>query len=155
MSGAVVLALRLAMTLALYIFLGWALYLLWQDVKKQSEALAKRRIPGIHLQASAAAPLAAKYFTQQEIALGRDPACDLPLDHDTVSTRHARLAYHHGQWWLEDLSSTNGTTLNNDTVRAPVVITSGDEIQCGAARISVTISPDAFITPTEKMERTA
>jgi len=156
MSGVVVLALRLLTALALYAFLGWALYLLWQDLQKQSGALTQRHIPSIRLQASAnSAPMLVKYFTQQKITLGRDPACDLPLDHDTVSTRHARLAYHHGQWWLEDLASTNGTTLNGHKTQTPTVIADGDEIQCGAARISVIISQNAFIAPTKKMERTA
>ena len=78
---------------------------------RQGISLANRRVPGINLtiRHGQAAPIV-KNFTQPEITLGRDPGCDIPLIDDTVSTRHAQLTYHHNQWWLEDLSSTNGTT---------------------------------------------
>jgi hypothetical protein len=154
MTGPIVLALRLVAALALYGFLGWALYILWKEVQKQGYALANRRVPGISLsiQPENAAP-ALKYFSQPEITLGRDPGCDVPINDDTVSTRHAHLTYHHGQWWLEDLASTNGTMLNETMVSMPTVITSGDDIQCGATRLTVTLSPDAFVAPTQKLER--
>lgn len=49
MSGPIVLALRLIMALALYGFLGWALYMLWREVQRQGQSLANRRVPGISL----------------------------------------------------------------------------------------------------------
>ncbi|MDD2922425.1 MAG: FHA domain-containing protein [Anaerolineales bacterium] len=154
MSAPIVLALRLITALALYGFLGWALYVLWRDIQKQGFALANRRAPSISLtirQGKTASAL--KHFTQPEVTLGRDPRCDVPLNDDTASTRHAHLTYHHGQWWLEDLASTNGTMLNETMVNMPTVITSGDEIQCGAAHLIVTLSPDAPVSPTQKLER--
>ena len=154
MSGQIVLVLRLITACALYAFLGWTLYTLWQDVKKQGRTLANRRVPGISLiiQRRGEVP-AQKYFFQPEIIFGRDPGCDVFLDDDTVSTRHAQLTYHHNQWWLADLSSTNGTMLNSTMVNMPVVITSGDDIQCGATQLHVTLSPDAIVPPTQKVER--
>lgn len=154
MSGEIVLALRLIAALALYSFLGWALYTLWQDVKKQGRSLANRRVTGISLSVhrESETPVQ-KYFFQSEIILGRDPVCDLFLDDDTVSTRHAQLSYHHNQWWLTDLNSTNGTLLNETRVNMPTVITSGDEIACGSAQIFVIISPDTVVPPTQKVER--
>lgn len=154
MSGPIVLALRLIIALALYGFLGWALYILWRDVQKQGRALANRRVPSISLAVQQErAPSILKHFSQPEITLGRDPGCDVPLNDDTVSTRHAHLIYHHSQWWLEDLASTNGTMLNETTVNMPTVITSGDNIQCGATLLNVTLSPDAIVPPTQKLER--
>ncbi|MCI0476688.1 MAG: FHA domain-containing protein [Anaerolineales bacterium] len=154
MSASIVLALRLITALALYAFLGWALYTLWQDVQKQGRILASRRVPGISLtmQRGRETPTR-KYFFQPEIIFGRDPGCDLFLDDDAVSTRHAQLTYHHNQWWLEDLASTNGTMLNRATVNMPTVITSGDEIQCGATQLCVTLSPDTVVPPTRRLER--
>lgn len=72
-----------------------------------------------------------RYFSQAEISIGRDPGCDIPIFDETISARHAQLTYHHNQWWLEDLTSTNGTRLNAARITTPTVITSGDEIQCG------------------------
>lgn len=152
MSGTIVLILRLVTTLALFGFLGWALYFLTREIQRQSISLANRRIPGISLTIRREAKTSSlKYFAQAEIILGRDPGCDIPLNDDTISTRHAQLTYHHNQWWLEDLNSTNGTLLNGTLVEMPTVITSGDEIRCGATRLTVSLSENVVIEPTQKI----
>jgi pSer/pThr/pTyr-binding forkhead associated (FHA) protein len=154
MSGPIVLALRLIMAFALYGFLGWALYMLWREVQRQGQALANRRVPGISLMIRHEGNTPTlKHFFQSEIILGRDPGCDIPLTDDTVSTRHAQLTYHHGQWWLEDLASTNGTTLNEAIVNMPTVITSGDEIMCGSTHLTVSLSENVVIEPTQRLEK--
>jgi hypothetical protein len=87
MSGAIILALRLVLAFALYGFLGWALLILWREIRRQGTSLANRRVPSINLMVrhGRAAPII-KNFTQPEITLGRDPGCDIPLIDDTVST---------------------------------------------------------------------
>lgn len=45
------------------------------------------------------------------VLIGRAPECTLVLADDYASSRHARLVPQDGQWVLEDLGSTNGTTL--------------------------------------------
>lgn len=152
MSGSIVLALRLVTALALFGFLGWALFFLFREVQRQSLSLANRRIPGLSLtvrQETGGSSL--KYFAQPEVILGRDPGCDIPLMDDTVSTRHAQLTYHHNQWWLEDLASTNGTILNGTPVNMATVIVSGDEIKCGTTRLTVSLSENVVIEPTQKI----
>lgn len=154
MSASIVLALRILTAIALYAFLIWALYSLYREAQKQSFTLANRRVPGISLmvrQGSGSASL--RHFTQPEIILGRDPGSDIPLFDDTASARHARLTYHHGQWWLEDLSSTNGTYLNNTLISMPTVITSGDEISCGNVKLNVSLSENIIIEPTQRVEK--
>ncbi|MBK6645972.1 MAG: FHA domain-containing protein [Anaerolineales bacterium] len=76
-----------------------------------------------------------------------------PLSNDTVSARHAHLIYHHNQWWIEDLASTNGTKLNDTPVSIPTVITSGDELQCGGISLSVSLSENVVIEPTQRLEK--
>ncbi len=154
MSGSIVLALRLITAIALYGFLGWALVFLWRDVRNQGTSLANRRVPGISLTVrnGSVSPIM-KHFAQPEIILGRDPGCDIPIMDDTVSTRHAQLNYHHGQWWLEDLASMNGTTLNEIVLSMPTVITSGDEFTCGATRITVALSANIMIEPTVRLDK--
>jgi pSer/pThr/pTyr-binding forkhead associated (FHA) protein len=154
MSGPIVLGLRMLLALALYGFLGWALYVLWNEVQKQAQLLATRRIPGlsISIRQGRAAPVM-RNFSQPEIILGRDPGCDIPLSDETVSTRHAQLTYHHGQWWVEDLASTNGTHLNKALVTTPTVLASGDEIRCGKTRLIVNLSSDVLVTPTQRVEK--
>jgi len=154
MSSLIVLVLRAALALTLYGFLGWALFLLWRDVQKQGQMLATRRVPAISLTVrhGRAAPMM-RHFSQPEIILGRDPGCDVPLTDETVSTRHAQLTYHHAQWWLEDLASTNGTLLNKTAVTMPTVLTAGDQIQCGKATLTVNLSTNALVSPTERLEK--
>ncbi|MBK6645464.1 MAG: FHA domain-containing protein [Anaerolineales bacterium] len=94
-----------------------------------------------------------RHFNQAAITIGRDPGCDIPLSNDTVSARHAHLIYHHNQWWIEDLASTNGTKLNDTPVSIPTVITSGDELQCGGISLSVSLSENVVIEPTQRLEK--
>jgi pSer/pThr/pTyr-binding forkhead associated (FHA) protein len=154
MSGAIILALRLILAIALYGFLGWALLILWREIRRQGSSLANRRVPSINLTVrhGRGSPLI-KNFAQSEVTLGRDPGCDIPLIDDTVSTRHAQLTYHHNQWWVEDLSSTNGTTLNQLPITMPTVLTAGDEIQCGDTRLIVNLSTNTLVSPTQKLEK--
>jgi pSer/pThr/pTyr-binding forkhead associated (FHA) protein len=155
MSGTIMLVLRLVLAFALYGFLGWALVMLWRDIRSQGLSLANRRVTSINLtiRHGRAAPVV-KNFTQSEITLGRDPGCDIPLVDDTVSTRHAQLTYHHNQWWLEDLASTNGTKLNQIPITMPTVLTAGDEIKCGDTRLIVNLSTNTVVSPTQRRENT-
>src|SRR5262245_51617475 len=53
--------------------------------------------------------------------IGRDPRCDIVLDDDRVSHRHAQLAFADGTWRLADLDSKNGTSIQGkETREAPL-----------------------------------
>ena len=138
MSGIVVLVLRLLLVVALYAFLGVALWVLWKQLEQTSTRIARRQIPSIRIQVTAGgqAPVALA-FAQSEVRVGRDPLSDVQLQDEAVSVRHASLSFHHGQWWLQDLGSKNGTRLNSQPVAAATVLANGDEIQCGQARLRV------------------
>jgi pSer/pThr/pTyr-binding forkhead associated (FHA) protein len=131
MSGILLLLLRLAMAIALYAFLGWAFYTLWRDLKLQSKLLSLQRTPEITLTQGTGDKASIDKFNQPEILVGRDASCDLILDEKTVSAEHARLSYHDGHWWVEDLRSRNGTYLNQDLLTSAVVLASGDILQLG------------------------
>jgi pSer/pThr/pTyr-binding forkhead associated (FHA) protein len=154
MSGSIVLAMRLLTAVALYGFLGWFLIFLYREVQRQGVVLANRHVPGISIMVNPQSDGGSlRYFTQAEITIGRDPGCDIPLSDDTVSARHAHLAFHHNQWWLEDLASTNGTKLNDLPITLPTVITSGDEIKCGKFRLEVSLSENLIIEPTQRIKK--
>jgi pSer/pThr/pTyr-binding forkhead associated (FHA) protein len=148
MSGPVVLVLRLLLTIGLYGFLVWAFTNLWRDIKLQSALLAARRIPPISLTLSLAGQVThIRRFIQAEVTIGRDPTCECPVDDEAVSARHARLSYHHNQWWLEDLNSTNGTLLNQEKLAIPTVVISGDEFRCGGTHFTVALVGDLIMSP--------
>ncbi len=152
MSGAIVFALRILSALALYGFLGWALIFLYREARQRGNALANRRAPllGVSFTTADGANFL-RQFHQTEVGIGRAPGCDISLADDAVSARHARLIYHHNQWWLEDLQSTNGTRLNNAPLSASTVIAAGDEIQCGNFTLLIHLSEDFLITPTVQL----
>jgi pSer/pThr/pTyr-binding forkhead associated (FHA) protein len=50
-------------------------------------------------------------LVDQPVIIGRGSDCQIRLDDDYSSTRHSRLFLSEGQWWVEDLGSTNGTYL--------------------------------------------
>jgi hypothetical protein len=67
-----------------------------------------------------------------EVTVGRGPGCSISLPDDTfVSQVHARVFHRDGEWWVEDLGSTNGTYINDERVRSAVVVRSGDRVQFG------------------------
>jgi adenylate cyclase len=47
-----------------------------------------------------------------EALVGRSPACDICLRLATVSGKHCKLTWRDGYWFVEDLNSSNGTSVN-------------------------------------------
>lgn len=149
MSGVIVLALRLILAMSLYAFLGGVLYILWKDLQAQGIKLSTQKAPSLNLTIQRAGTgTIQRVFQQSDISVGRDPACDISLNDDALSARHIHLRYHHRQWWVEDLGSTNGTLLNRVLIAAPTVITSGDQIECGHTALIVSIGTTADTSPT-------
>ena len=132
MIATLVLLLRLTLAIALYAFLGWALWNLLREFKQQGDKLATRKQPGISLTIRMdQGPESIRQFSQPQIMIGRDTKCDLSMMDEALSAHHARLTHHHGQWWLEDLNSTNGTFLNREKLTTSAVVITGDDFKCG------------------------
>jgi diguanylate cyclase (GGDEF)-like protein len=64
------------------------------------------------------------------IECGRSVQTDIPLDDDAVSRRHARIAWTGSSYVVTDLGSTNGTYVNDVTVRERS-LHDGDQIKIG------------------------
>jgi pSer/pThr/pTyr-binding forkhead associated (FHA) protein len=143
MIATIVLALRLALAIALFSFLGWAFYTLSQELRQQGVKLSTSKKMGISfLVRIEQGKESIRNFDQTEIILGRDANCDFSVMDEALSAHHARITYHHGQWWLEDLNSTNGTFLNHERLTTPVVIITGDEFKCGNTYFGIRIDDD-------------
>ena len=141
MTGEVLLALRLLLGVSLFAFLGFVFWLLWSDLRIHASMLASRKIPPLSLLVQIEDNPPQLYnFQVAEITIGRDPACECMLPDEAVSTHHARLTYHHTQWWLEDFESKNGTTLNQELLSTPTVVISGDQIHCGRTSLTIVIN---------------
>ncbi len=65
--------------------------------------------------------------------IGRAPGSDILLTEPSVSRNHARIFREGGHYWLKDLESANGTTLNGKRVKLQM-LGDGDEIAFGQAK---------------------
>jgi hypothetical protein len=74
--------------------------------------------------------------TQSEMLIGRHQACDVVLSAVSVSRRHARLRFRDGRWILQDLESTNGTTVNGSSV-GRCELRPGDEVAIGDEHLTI------------------
>lgn len=151
MIATTVLILRLILAVALYAFLGWALWTLLQELKQQGDKLAGQRKPAITLHVkSEQGNESVRRFLQPEVMIGRDPNCDLSMMDEALSAHHARLAHHHGQWWLEDLNSTNGTFLNREKLTTAAVVITGDKFKCGNTVFDIHVEENNGLSPTKE-----
>ncbi|HEY3475688.1 MAG TPA: FHA domain-containing protein [Anaerolineales bacterium] len=140
MTATVVLLLRLTLAVALYAFLGWALWNLLREFKQQGDKLSTQKKPAITLTVQIDEDKqSVRQFSEPQIMIGRDTNCDLSIMDEAMSAHHARLTHHHGQWWLEDLNSTNGTFLNREKLTTPAVVITGDHFKCGNTVFSIEV----------------
>jgi len=65
------------------------------------------------------------------LRIGRGPGNDLVLSEDTISWHHAQVWVEGDAVWAHDLSSRNGTFLNEERVKSPVRVKAGDEMRVG------------------------
>ncbi|WP_337174811.1 FHA domain-containing protein [Paludisphaera sp.] len=63
-----------------------------------------------------------------ELTVGRRPVCDVRLEFENVSGKHAVLSLVNGLWHVRDMGSTNGTTLNGARLSSPHSIMPEDEL---------------------------
>ena len=67
--------------------------------------------------------------------LGRDVNNGIVVDDQFVSAEHAVLTFRGRTWYIEDLSSTNGTFVNGSPVDGVAPLGYGDELQLGQVRL--------------------
>jgi len=69
--------------------------------------------------------------------IGRAPTNTVVLSEPFASNEHARLYRRDGRWWLEDLGSRNGTLLNDERLRAPAIVVTGDMVGIGGVQMRI------------------
>lgn len=71
------------------------------------------------------------------IEVGRSPEADLVLPDDTVSRRHAVLRGDRSAIEVEDLGSSNGTSINGNPMVGALSLLDGDLVTFGSATLLV------------------
>ena len=127
--GLVLLVIRIVLGLILYAFLGMILLLLWNEI--QSHRASEIHYPPAVLVLADGSKVDVRHSLIANNRIGRAADNSLVLQDETASAHHARLSFHEGQWWLEDLGSRNGTTVNGIALEGPLVLTYGDQIAFG------------------------
>jgi S1-C subfamily serine protease len=81
-------------------------------------------------------------FSQDQVAVGRHPTCDLSFDPERdldVSARHAVFARSGTRWIVRDTGSRNGTLVNGHPIRGDTILDDTDQVQFGKAGPAVEI----------------
>ena len=68
--------------------------------------------------------------------VGRDPDCDFPISHPTISTNHCEVVVSADGVLLRDCGSTNGTFVNGDPIREARLLP-GQEVRLGDVELFV------------------
>ncbi len=66
-----------------------------------------------------------------EMFIGRDLANEIVINDPEVSRRHARLYLQNNYYVLEDMGSTNGTSVNGQRLTGPYLLRPGEQITFG------------------------
>lgn len=137
MSGIIVLILRVLMAASLFLFLLISLGIIWKDLTRKTNQLSLQKMPHIAL-TSINEDIHHKINERlNEFEVGRDASCEVSIQDDSISAKHARFSFHHEHWWLEDLKSTNGTFLNGEKITTAVVLSNGDNLRFGKHEMQV------------------
>ncbi len=64
----------------------------------------------------------------EPVTVGRHPSCGVQLPSSAVSRQHALVTCEHGDYWLDDLGSRNGTLLNGKRIDRATRLQPGDLI---------------------------
>lgn len=136
------LLLRIGASLALFAFVGTVGYMLWRDFR-HAEVLLQERIRQRGKLLIVNIPPASVYQEGQSFRLlpltniGRAPTNTVQINEPYISNEHALITWRNGQWWLEDMQSSNGTRLNDIRITEPTVLSALDEIGLGEMRLRV------------------
>jgi pSer/pThr/pTyr-binding forkhead associated (FHA) protein len=69
--------------------------------------------------------------------IGRAPDNTVVLTDEWCSANHARIYFHEGRWLLEDLQSSNGTSVNERMLDGPQQLSPNDLIKVGHTTLRI------------------
>ncbi len=138
--------LRLGFLILLYIFLFAVVKVAWAGVRKAADAreavVPPTSLVRLRVLSGGRDGLANQAFDLWSSAtLGRAPDNTIVLPDPSVSAHHAAVRQHSGQWWVEDLRSTNGTAVNDTWVSQPAPVYPGDTLRLGEVLLRLEVDP--------------
>jgi phosphoserine phosphatase RsbU/P len=96
------------------------------------------------------APPVERTLDEGEVVVGRAVTAGIVIPDGSVSRQHARIVMRDGAWWIEALSSTNPTVVNDQPIEESRRLSAGDVV--GLGQTSVRILGEAASAPTPPPE---
>ncbi len=75
-----------------------------------------------------------------KFVIGRDPDCNLRPASQAVSKQHCAVLIRDGKVFIQDLSSTNGTVVNDIVVHDEIEVVNGDRLKIGPLDFKIDIA---------------
>jgi hypothetical protein len=140
-ADVIVLVVRVGIAIALYVFLGSLLFMLWRDVSAANLAPRRDHVPEGKLEVIDCGDIPLRvgqqYLLKRLTTLGRAPTSTIVLPDTFASLEHAIILLREDRWWLEDRDSRNGTLVNHIPVKEPIVLSTGDVVTIGSINLRV------------------
>ncbi len=137
----VLLILRLVGAGLLIAFLGTIAWLIYRDMQVTAQSITHQSRQQGNLRVlmlNGEVPVGELSYPLMPVtSLGRASTNTIVLKEPFASGEHALITRRDGQWWLEDLSSRNGTLLNDVLLTETAVITTSDIITIGETRLKI------------------
>jgi serine phosphatase RsbU (regulator of sigma subunit) len=89
----------------------------------------------------------------ESTTIGRQPDVGIFLEALAVSRQHARVLHQNGDYYLEDLGSSNGTYVNGRRIKGRVALSIRDTVHIGPYVFTLQIDPPASPTETQTIVR--
>lgn len=124
----------------LYIIIFIALRIMYKDIKNGGRRVQAEKTIGleilrpgdnVEIKKGAIIPV------RRAVSIGRKGDNTLILTDSYVSSHHAKIYLKNGEYYIEDMESTNGTILNNSELKGKTPLRIGDEIKIGSSLFKV------------------
>jgi len=125
---------RILFLLLLYGFLYGVVRVLLRDLRVASKGPTELGRLVVLASPRGEPPPGASFPLDAVTTLGRDVNNSIVLDDPFASADHAVLTFRGRAWYVEDMSSTNGTYVNGVPVEGIGPLGFGDEVQVGEIR---------------------
>lgn len=129
--------LKYGLVIVVYVFIFSVVKLVYMDIadtrrksKSQEEGLGYLKL--ITLRKDVPFKVFESYSVQENTLIGRNKKCDIFIPDPYLSKQHARIFFKDAEFYIEDLKSTNGTSVNGKKIGVrPVKLKDSDKISVG------------------------
>lgn len=83
----------------------------------------------------------------RSLVIGRASSNEIPVADERASRRHAEVFFQNKDWFVRDLGSRNGTTVDGEKIDGPRILAPGNQISVASCRMTFVHSLEDFVPP--------